>query len=196
MLMRRFSRTVIVTAACLMMTAGAWSQDREPHPLETHMKHWIAGSARLRAPNPGYKADNPRSFKEYEIHWEWASDHRHMVGEILAIRADGSSARVSTMYMFYNPGNKTVQFTQVGWRGHFAVGEHPARTTPLPYGEVELHETTDYTPDGKTTTTRHANSFYDDGSHKADVYRLKDGEWVLQRQWEWMRVSERTDSSN
>lgn len=159
------------------------------------MGHWIRGSGKWRAPNPGYDSEYTgkpatASFKSYGINWRWNPKLKYMFGEITGVMADGAETRFWTMFAFYNPVTKQVLFQQIGRNGAFISTESPARSEPLEFGETERLDATEYHPDGQIIHSRHENVFHEDGTHTSHVFQRNEaGKWVLKNQWTWKLTS-------
>ncbi|NNE06341.1 MAG: hypothetical protein HKN15_11520 [Xanthomonadales bacterium] len=181
---------LVLLGAQLCMAAPAFSADEQAaHPLAVHMNQWLVGSREWTTPNPGHDAENPASFAEYRVRWDWGPFRQQLLGKLFGVREDGSTLLFWNLYTSYNPASDTVIFQQVGLNGAYIHGEHPRRHEPLGFGEVERLDTLMATPDGASKMTRHENTFKDDGTHHADVYEQgADGEWTLTSQWDWTLV--------
>lgn len=180
----------------LLLQAGLASpahaaEGKSYHPLSIHMNQWLTGSREWTTPNPDHDNENPASFAEYRVRWDWGPFGQQLLGKLFGVRTDGSTMLFWNMYSSYNPASKTVIFQQVGFSGAYIHGEHPVRGKPLEFGEIERLDTLMAGPDGSSKTTRHENTFSADGTHHADVYeQSEDGEWILANQWDWRLVAE------
>jgi hypothetical protein len=186
------SRLLFILLAQLALASPLFADEEQPaHPLAIHMNQWLSGSREWTTPNPGHDANNPGSFAEYRVRWDWGPFRQQLLGKLFGVRADGSTMLFWNMYSSYNPASDTVIFQQIGLGGAYIHGEHPRRPAPLGFGEIERLDTMMATPDGASKMTRHENTFAANGTHHANVYeRGKDGEWTLANQWDWTRVSE------
>ena len=186
----RYSITgmLVLAHAGLSLPAGA-EESAQAHPLAIHMNQWLEGSREWSTPNPDYNPENPRSFAEYRVRWDWDSFGQQLLGKLFGVRADGSTMLFWKLYSTYNPVTRTVIYQQIGSNGAYIHGEHPARTEPVAFGEVERLDSTLYGADGTAKFTRHENVFQADGTHHANVYeKNKNGEWELANQWDWTLV--------
>ena len=196
MMMSRFLALFLITTSALFMPPQIAAQIPDAkalHPLEIHMKHWIAGSGQWRSPNPDYNPEaepkTPGWIKEFGVNWKWAPNRHHMIGEIVAITAEGEVFSSSIMYAFYNPVTEKVIDVQVGRNGTLAFGEDRVRDQSTPYGEPEVGSGLEYFPDGTISILRHSNVFVDENTQLSDVFqRDENGEWEKKRQWRWTRL--------
>lgn len=188
------SRNVLVLVSLLLhagLSAPASAQEeKRAHPLAIHMNQWLVGSREWTTPNPDFNAEHPADFAEFRVRWDWGPLKQQLHGKLFGVRADGSSALFWTLYSTFNPATRTVVYQQIGWSGAYIHGEHPARSEPVEFGEVEVLEATLYGADGTSKLTRHDNVFQADGTHHANVYERDDaGEWQLANQWDWKLVA-------
>lgn len=185
----------LVTFVVLLQIAHVnfvFAQD-EPaqHPLAIHMNQWLVGTREWTTPNPDHKPEDPNSFAEYRVRWDWGPFNEQLLGKLFGVTEDGRTALFWNMYTTFNPGTRTVVFQQVGWGGAYIHGENPVREKPLPYGEIERLDTAMSAPDGSTKMTRHDNTFNEDGSHHANVYEQdENGDWQQTSTWHWTLVPE------
>jgi hypothetical protein len=190
---------IIVLAATLFMLSGLGhtadneTSDVSPHPLAVHMKHWIEGSGQWRSPNPSYdELAEPRTLgwvKEFGVNWKWGPNKQHLVGDIVAISADGEIISSSVMYAFYNPVTEKVINVQVARNGDFSIADDQVREQPTPYGDPEVSDGIHFSPNGSMNILRHSNVFVDPNIQLSDVYERNDeGKWEQTRQWRWVRV--------
>ncbi len=161
-----------------------------PSALETHMYHWLRGSAEWRTDNPGYNPaavqNSGATTKEFAVTWKFGPNKQHLVGEISAISVDGHSIIVASMYAFYNPSRKLVRQVVISRSGTYSVDETPVRATRTPFGEPEIGIAVEYKADGTIQTLKHENTFFENGIQHSDVYEKKpDDTWELQRRWIW-----------
>ena len=183
---------LIALWVCLVATISAMAEDGvEAHPLAIHMNQWLVGSREWSTPNPGFDADNPSSFAEFRVRWDWDSFGQQLLGKLFGVRTDGSTMLFWRLYSTYNPVTRTVVYQQIGSNGAYIQGEDEVRTAPIAFGDIERLDSTLFGADGSTKVTRHENVFQADGTHHANVYdRNEAGEWELANQWDWTLVSE------
>jgi hypothetical protein len=189
---------LVAIALCCQVPSLAWTQDAEAeskHPLEIHMKHWLAGTGQWRSPNPDYDPEaQPRTLgwvKEFGVNWAWGPNNKHLVGEVVAISAHGDTLVSSTMYAFYNPVTEKVLNVSVGRNGILELGEDRVRKEPTPYGEAEVGDVIEYLPNGAISILRHSNVFPSQGVQLSDVLkRDDDGQWSRTGQWRWVQFPE------
>ena len=188
-----FSLAVVFAVCVAQHVAAQSTSDNTPHPLEVHMKHWISGSGQWRAPNPNFDpAAKPRTsgwIREFGVNWAWGPNKQHMIGEIVAFASDGQVLNSGVLYAFYNPVTEKVIDIQVGRNGIFDFGEDRVRTKSTPYGDPEIGDVVEFSPNGTISILRHSNVFVDEETQLSDTYkRGGDGKWEHQQQWRWTRV--------
>lgn len=189
--MNRIHWTILLMLACLAAPVAASAEEKPEHPLAIHMNQWLVGSREWTTPNPDHDNQNPASFAEYRVRWDWGPFRQQLLGKLFGVRADGSTMLFWNLYASYNPASATVVFQQVGLSGAYIHGEHPVRTAPLGFGEIERLDTLMAAPNGASRMTRHENTFSADGSHHADVYEQDEqGEWKRVNEWDWTLVPE------
>lgn len=183
---------LIILTVQILLTPPALAQDEQAtHPLAIHMNQWLVGSREWTTPNPDHNAEEPDSFAEYRVYWDWGPFGEQLLGKLFGVTEDGRKALFWNMYTTFNPGTRTVVFQQVGWGGAYIHGELPVREKPLPFGEIERLDTWMSGPDGSVKYTRHENVFKEDGTHHADVFEQdENGEWHQTSAWDWKLVSE------
>ncbi len=158
--------------------------------LETHMYHWLRGSAEWRTDNPGYDpattSKSGATIKEFAVRWKFGPNKQHLVGEISTISTDGHSLIVASMYAFYDPVRKLVRQVVISRSGTYSVDETPVRATRTPFGQPEIGIAVEHKADGTIQTLKHENTFFENGTQHSDVYEKNpNGTWKFQRRWIW-----------
>jgi len=195
MIMQRFVFVAILSLATIVAHADSSDEDDKLHPLAIHMKHWISGSGQWRAPNAQYDASAEEMtigwIKEFGVNWKWGPYKQHLIGEIIAITADGQVLPSSIMYAFYNPITEEVLQVQVAKNGILSLTDEQARLEPTRYGEPEVADSLDFLINGEVEVLRHSNVFVDKSTQLSNVYeRDENGDWQLSREWRWTQIAE------
>ena len=129
--MPKTCRSVLYLALCLaplFLSSPAIAKDEEnTHPLAIHMNQWLAGSREWTTPNPDYDPDDPKSFKEFRVRWDWGPFEQQLFGKLFGVTEDGKTALFWNMYTTFNPGDRIVVYQQIGWNGAYIHGESPLR---------------------------------------------------------------------
>lgn len=185
--------TIRILAISLMGLAAVGEPEARAdsaHLLQVHMAPWFRGSMDWRTPNPDYEPPTEpgavdTGFREFAVRWAWNETDKSARGELLGIRADGTSQKFWNLFAFLNPVTKEVTYIQTGTNGAYITGTVAARQRPLPDGEPDILDTMDYWPNGAVRESRHENVFAG-GMHTSVVFeRDESGAWQEKATWVW-----------
>lgn len=181
--------TPVLVAAFLVLSATgatpATETSRTQAMLERYWGAMLEGGE-WRTPNPGF-SDPETTPREFALRWRWGPHHQHIQGDLLGIfdREDGDAEVLYwTLYLMHNPVTDEVTALQVGWDGSIATG--PVSLTAD--GHVVLNQLL-YNADGTVKAIRHQEIMEEDGNrYRSNVFERGDGgDWVLKREWTWVR---------